>query len=59
MGLLVDGGSYQWCDAKSTDRRFLREVITFMNWVTPDSAPLRPIAHPKSLAAALATSSPW
>ena len=40
MGLLVDGVWFdQWYDTKSTGGRFVRQVSTFRNWVTPDGAP--------------------
>jgi len=40
VGLLVDGVWYdQWYDTKSTGGRFVRQVSTFRNWVTPDGAP--------------------
>jgi putative glutathione S-transferase len=40
VGLLVDGVWFdQWYDTKSTGGRFVRQVSTFRNWVTPDGAP--------------------
>ncbi len=39
MGQLVDGKwSTEWYNTKNSDGKFVRDVASFRNWITPDGS---------------------